>query len=175
MRIILKLLSILVGTSILISPAYSQTTHDKLEQAVQQENWDQAITLIDQLIQAYPDQRSELLNYRENLVELQQTSLNPESTEPSYDPEKLARHLSRVDAIFYGASWCGACKQQKMLFGDAVDQLPYVECATTSIYNRQAAECTWAGVEAYPTWVIDGQNYRGVKSLAQLAELSGFR
>jgi hypothetical protein len=59
------------------------------------------------------------------------------------------------------------------MFGDAVDQLPYVECADDG-ENAQPDLCRAKGIQAYPTWEINGQLYPGVKSLEDLAQLSGY-
>ena len=40
--------------------------------------------------------------------------------------------------------------------------------------DAQPELCQQKGIQGYPTWEIEGQLYPGVKSLADLAELSGF-
>jgi uncharacterized membrane protein/glutaredoxin len=87
----------------------------------------------------------------------------------------LAEHLAENDVVFYGASWCPHCQQQKALFGASAARLPYVECSLGGPSAPQAAACRNAGVRSYPTWVIDGRAYVGeVLTLAQLADASGF-
>jgi glutaredoxin len=87
----------------------------------------------------------------------------------------LAEHLADADVVFYGASWCPHCQQQKALFGASAARLPYVECSLGGPNAPQAAACRNAGVRSYPTWVINGRAYVGeVLSLAQLADASGF-
>ena len=39
------------------------------------------------------------------------------STNKTYK-EDLARHLTSVGAVMYGAYWCPHCKRQKTMFGD---------------------------------------------------------
>jgi glutaredoxin len=73
----------------------------------------------------------------------------------------------------YGAYWCPHCADQKAMFGEAVDQVPYVECAADGD-NPQPELCKQKGIQGYPTWEIDGQLSPGVKSLEDLATLSGF-
>ncbi len=88
--------------------------------------------------------------------------------------EALAVHLQQSDATFYGASWCAACLRQRQLFGKAQEQLPYVEC---SPYGRGAAlalACQRAGIESFPTWIIDGKRYEGVQEPQDLARYSDF-
>jgi uncharacterized membrane protein len=93
------------------------------------------------------------------------------------DPQlqALATHLSEQDARFYGASWCPACQQQLDLFGAASDELPYVECSPRGRGGLMASACLTAGIESYPTWVINGQRHEGVLEPERLARLSGFR
>ncbi|MEK0189226.1 hypothetical protein WMG39_31635, partial [Microcoleus anatoxicus PTRS2] len=35
-------------------------------------------------------------------------------------------------------------------------------------------QCEKAGIQGYPTWVINGRTYRGLKSIQQLAEISNY-
>ena len=87
----------------------------------------------------------------------------------------LAEHLADEGAIFYGASWCPHCQEQKRLFGASAARLPYVECSLGGPNAPQSAACRNAGVQSYPTWVINGRVTSGeVLTLAQLAEASGF-
>ena len=93
------------------------------------------------------------------------------------DPQvrALAEHLEAQDVIFYGASWCPHCQQQKALFGASAARLPYVECSLGGPNAPAAAACRSAGVRSYPTWIINGRAYVGeVLSLAQLADATGF-
>jgi len=87
----------------------------------------------------------------------------------------LAEHLNDSGALFYGASWCPHCQEQKLLFGASVSRLPYIECSPAGPNTPQAPSCNRAGVQSYPTWVIDGRAYAGqVLSLGELAEISRF-
>jgi uncharacterized membrane protein/glutaredoxin len=93
------------------------------------------------------------------------------------DPQvrALAEHLANEDVIFYGASWCPHCQEQKRLFGNSASRLPYVECSLGGPSAPQSTACRQAGVQSYPTWVINGRATVGqVMTLAQLAEASGF-
>jgi uncharacterized membrane protein len=87
----------------------------------------------------------------------------------------LAEHLSRINAKFYGASWCPHCSEQKEMFGSSVARLPYVECSTGGPGSRQTEPCAKAGVESYPTWTINGSRYTGTQSLENLAEASKYK
>lgn len=87
----------------------------------------------------------------------------------------LADHLSKVNAKFYGASWCPHCAEQKEIFGSSVKRLPYVECSPGGPGTPQAQVCSQAGVESYPTWMINGQRYVGIQSLENLAQSSNYK
>jgi uncharacterized membrane protein/glutaredoxin len=87
----------------------------------------------------------------------------------------LADHLSKGGAKFYGASWCPHCTEQKEIFGSSVKRLPYVECSPGGPGTPQAAVCTKAGVESYPTWTINGQRFVGNQSLENLAQASKYK
>jgi len=90
------------------------------------------------------------------------------------EPEAIALHLKKVNAKMYGAFWCPACTRQREIFGDrAFRQVQYIECDPRGV-NPQPQLCRKAGIQAYPTWEIKGKKYQGVRSLAELAELSGF-
>ncbi len=93
------------------------------------------------------------------------------------DPQvrALAEHLADKGVRFYGASWCPHCQEQKRMFGASAKRLPYVECNLAGPTAPQASACTVAGVNTYPTWVIDGRRYVGqVLTLAELADATGF-
>ncbi len=87
--------------------------------------------------------------------------------------EPFAVCLGENGATFYGAFWCGHCQEQKQLFGNAKNSLPYVECSSPD-GQRQLDVCENASVESYPTWVFaNGERTSGVQTLAQLAEKTG--
>lgn len=86
----------------------------------------------------------------------------------------LIKHLERQDARFYGASWCGECREQKKIFGASAARLPYVECSTAAQGSPQTFECERARIEAYPTWIIDGLQHRQVMQPQELAAITGF-
>jgi uncharacterized membrane protein/glutaredoxin len=104
------------------------------------------------------------------------TAPEQEPTGPE-DPQirALAEHLKEQGVLFYGASWCPHCQEQKRLFGASATRLPYVECNLAGPNAPQASACTAAGVDTYPTWVFNGRRVVGqVLSLAELAETTGF-
>jgi hypothetical protein len=95
------------------------------------------------------------------------------SNDPMAQP--LAEHLAEIGARFYGASWCEHCQQQKRYFGDAADDLPYVECSPGGQRAPMSRQCRDNLISTYPTWIIHNQRLEGVLTLSHLAELSGFR
>ena len=87
----------------------------------------------------------------------------------------LAEHLTSTGAVMYTAYWCPHCHEQKELFGkEATAKLKVVECAPDG-RNSQKALCDSKKIEGFPTWEINGKLDSGVKPLAKLAELSGFK
>lgn len=96
--------------------------------------------------------------------------------QPPEDPrlEALAQHLERTDAEFYGAAWCVNCQEQKALFGDAAELLPYTECSPGGRNSPMAMACVAENIQSYPTWIIRDQRHIGVMEPEELARLSGF-
>lgn len=87
----------------------------------------------------------------------------------------LAEHLSDEGVLFYGASWCPHCQEQKRLFGASANRLPYIECSPAGPNAPQSPSCNRAGIRNYPTWVINGRAYAGqVLSLGELANATKF-
>ncbi|MFC1801526.1 thioredoxin domain-containing protein [Nanoarchaeota archaeon] len=95
----------------------------------------------------------------------------PDSNGPVDDggdyAETLAKCLTENNVKMYGAEWCGHCKNQKEEFGSDFEFVDYVDC------DLNQAACATAGIEYFPTWIIDGELLVGGKSLSQLASLSG--
>lgn len=86
----------------------------------------------------------------------------------------LARYLTRSDAKMYGAFSCSYCQDQKELFGQkAFSQIEYIECDLKG-KNPRPNLCKTANIQAFPTWQIDDELYQGVRSLEELADLSGY-
>lgn len=80
--------------------------------------------------------------------------------------------LADSGAEFYGAFWCPHCSDQKKLFGDSTELLPYIECDVNG-KNSQAQLCKEENIESYPTWKFpDGTVKNGVVSLTELGELT---
>jgi uncharacterized membrane protein len=87
----------------------------------------------------------------------------------------LAKHLTAKGAVMYTAYWCPHCHEQKELFGkEATAELKVVECAPDG-QNSQAALCKTKQIQGFPSWEINGTIDSGVKPLAKLAALSGYK
>jgi hypothetical protein len=80
----------------------------------------------------------------------------------------VLQNLIDVGATFYGASWCGYTKKQLAdldITETATRGLDYVDC------EAQEDTCRSKGVDAYPTWQINGQMYPGYYPASKLVEL----
>jgi glutaredoxin len=87
---------------------------------------------------------------------------------------EVAVHLRKIGAKMYGTYWCPYCTRQKEMFGQAFSQINYVECDPRG-QNPQPSLCQTAGIQALPTWEINGRRYPGLLSLPDLARLSGYQ
>lgn len=88
----------------------------------------------------------------------------------------LARHLTKVGVKEYVAYWCPHCHEQKELFGkEAYSEIKHIDCAKPGSPNQQTKVCIDAGIKSYPTWEINGKLDPGVKTLDQLADLTGYQ
>ncbi len=85
----------------------------------------------------------------------------------------LANHLTQSGAQMFGTYWCPYCGRQKDLFGEAKQYVPIIECDPKGDHP-QPQLCDQAGISSYPTWKINGKLYRGLRSLQELASLSGY-
>lgn len=86
----------------------------------------------------------------------------------------LAKHLTEIGAKEYIAWWCPHCHEQKSLFGkEAYQEINHIECAPEG-QNPRPDLCQAAKIESFPTWEIKGKLYPGVKTLNELADLSGY-
>jgi len=89
--------------------------------------------------------------------------------------QPLAEHLTTIGAKFYGAGWCEHCQQQKKYFGEAADDLPYIECHPGGQNSPKTRQCIDAYITTFPTWIIKDRRYEGVLTLTDLAQFSGFQ
>lgn len=101
-----------------------------------------------------------------------ENSASNEANLSAQDLEALAKCLTEKGAKFYGAYWCSWCAQQKEMFGNAAQYLPYVECSEENS-QEMTPECKAIGITSYPTWEFNGEKNPGLKSLDDLVSLSG--
>ncbi|PPS42689.1 vitamin K epoxide reductase family protein [Chroococcidiopsis sp. TS-821] len=98
----------------------------------------------------------------------------PITTESGEAEIALARHLTQIGAREFVAWWCPHCYEQKQLFGkQAYAEINHIECAADG-QNARPDLCQAAGIQSFPTWEINGQLYPGLRSLEELADLSGY-
>ncbi|TWT79129.1 putative peptidyl-prolyl cis-trans isomerase [Planctomycetes bacterium CA13] len=91
--------------------------------------------------------------------------------EAAPDLVQFAKDLTQSGTIFYGAYWCGPCSQQKELFEDGADDLPFVD--VTNSDRTPSSLAIDEGVTSYPTWEFpDGSRLEGVQTLATLSARS---
>ncbi len=83
--------------------------------------------------------------------------------------DDFAKCLTDKGAVMYGTDWCKYCKQQKNLFGKSFKYVNYKNC------DVDKAECSAAGVNSFPQWLINGTRYKGLQQLDSLADYSGCR
>jgi glutaredoxin len=81
--------------------------------------------------------------------------------------DEFSKCLTAKGVKMYGTDWCKYCQMQKELFGSSFKYINFVDC------DKNRKECLEAGVNAYPTWIINGKNYVGLQQLVTLSQLSG--
>ncbi|XP_060675343.1 thiol-disulfide oxidoreductase LTO1-like, partial [Ziziphus jujuba] len=113
-----------------------------------------------------------------SLAEIELPYFTTEITSPSSPfALSLAKHLQSIGAKMYGAFWCSHYLEQKQMFGSEVAKLlNYVECFPDGYKKgtKILKACADAGIEGFPTWVINGQVLSGEQELSDIAQASGF-
>ena len=71
------------------------------------------------------------------------------------------------NSVYYSQTGCPACVTQEDMFGDNIKYISKIDCRT------DMQKCIDAEIQATPTWIIDGQLYRGVQTIEKLKELTG--
>ena len=90
---------------------------------------------------------------------------------PSGKYDDFAKCLTEKGAVFYGASWCPHCNEQKEMFGDSMQYVKYVECASDD--GGQTEACSQKKITGYPTWEINGELSPGKQSFEELSSKTG--
>ena len=89
----------------------------------------------------------------------------PAAAEPEGTAATLAERLKAADATCYGTDWCGFTKKQLAETQELSGAYTYVDC------EGAKEQCKAAGINAYPTWVINGQKHEGFMSTQRLADV----
>jgi glutaredoxin len=80
--------------------------------------------------------------------------------------EKFAKYLGE-HSVLYVQTGCIHCKEQEELFGENLKYLTIVD-------ESEMQKFIDAGIEATPTWVINGELYVGKKTIKELKELTNY-
>ena len=80
--------------------------------------------------------------------------------------EELAKCIGGNSKLYVQLG-CGACEVQKEMFGENYKHLDTIDCA----FERQ--ECLDQGITGTPTWIINTEKYKGVKTIDELKKLTG--
>jgi hypothetical protein len=76
-------------------------------------------------------------------------------------------------AVFYDASWCGACRRQRKDFGGYANRLKIVSCSIPGS-KKLRSTCRKLGIESFPTWIFaDGKRRAGLLSIRDIGKLTG--
>ncbi|MBD3247574.1 hypothetical protein GF378_03065 [Candidatus Pacearchaeota archaeon] len=70
------------------------------------------------------------------------------------------------NSILYTQYGCHACETQEKIFGDNYEHLNVIDC-----FEDQSA-CL-GKIRGTPTWIIDGEQYLGVRSIEELKNITG--
>ena len=88
------------------------------------------------------------------------------------DLVEFAKAIADSGARFFGAGWCPHCTDQKELFEDGADHLPFMEVTNPDRTLNQLGMDN--NISVYPTWVFaDGSRLEGVQSLETLSARTG--
>jgi len=77
--------------------------------------------------------------------------------------EELAKCIGEKSTLYIQLG-CHACETQENMFGDNYKYLNTVDCF------EEYEECLEKEIEATPTWIIDGEKFRGVQTINTLKE-----
>ncbi len=94
-------------------------------------------------------------------------------TYDNVDMIALAKAIKASGAKFYGADWCPFCTQQKELFGEGADELPFFEVTNKNhTLNQLGIE---QDITQLPTWTFDNgeTRYTGVLQIDELIAYTG--
>jgi len=108
----------------------------------------------------------------EPTVGSQPPSAQPAAVGDEMDLVAFAKALADADVKFFGAAWCPHCTEQKALFEDGGEFLPFFEVTNPDrTLNDLGLE---KEITSFPTWDLpDGTRYEDVFTPEELSELTG--
>ena len=83
------------------------------------------------------------------------------------EPEVEVAKCIGAKAVLYTQLGCHACESQEKMFGDNYQYLSVVDC----FFERE--ECIEKEIKGTPTWIINGEEQLGSRSIEELRELTG--
>ncbi len=84
----------------------------------------------------------------------------------------FAQALAASGTRFFGAAWCPACTEQKELFEDGGQFLPFIEATNPDRTRNQVGDDN--NIDFYPTWIFsDDTRLEGAQTLETLSQRSG--
>ena len=105
------------------------------------------------------------LVYRQNAPPAKNAQDSVDLPVVSGSDKPLSELLKASQATCYGAEWCGFTKKQQAELDDVSDGYEYVDC------EADKERCTQAGINAFPTWEINGKKHEGFMSKERLQQL----
>lgn len=79
----------------------------------------------------------------------------------------FAKCLNEKGAIMYGIDTCEHCQMQKKMFGDAFENIKYINC----YFEKE--RCAAEGIPGYPVWQIGNKKISGIQTFSSLSALTG--
>ncbi|HUS49840.1 MAG TPA: hypothetical protein VMZ91_06725 [Candidatus Paceibacterota bacterium] len=80
--------------------------------------------------------------------------------------EKTIKCISEK-AVLYVSKTCGHCATQKQILGEYLDYFEIIDC------QDEIEKCKNNEILYVPTWIISGEKDTGVKTIAELKEITG--
>jgi len=81
-----------------------------------------------------------------------------------YTEEDLAKCIGKNSELYIQLG-CHACSTQEEMFGESYQYLNVIDCWSN---ENQCDEITYT-----PTWIIEGEEYIGARSIEELKQLTG--
>jgi len=95
------------------------------------------------------------------------------STRANAASEEFGQCLTSKGAVFFGASWCPKCYEQRRMLGPAMNYVRYVECSVGGERGEVQPACDMLRIESYPTWVFADGSRAGKQTPEKLAAKTG--